>query len=275
MAKKIISLFATFVMVLCVTGIGGIETFALKYDAYDDPYGDSNTIYDYGDFGYRILEDGTAEIVYYYVYDSDETELVIPDTVDDIKVTSVGDHTFMEQNSIVSVEIPEGITNIGDAAFEMCHGIKSLTLPDSLVNIGELAFYDCGNLKSVTIPKSVTSVGEKAFGYYNNWKEGELQTPDFHIDCYMYTAGESYAYANGFSYTVLDLPSSGIYGDANGDGAINMLDVLLIRKYIAKQPVTLDLDAAEVTCDGSINMLDVLLIRKFIAKQPVVLGPQG
>ncbi|MGN0115107.1 MAG: leucine-rich repeat protein [Acutalibacteraceae bacterium] len=65
------------------------------------------------------------------------------------------------------------------------------------------------------------------------------------------------------------------YGDANGDGNINMLDVLLIRKYIAKQPVTPNLDASDVTADGNVNMLDVLLIRKYIAKQPVTLGPQG
>ena len=66
-----------------------------------------------------------------------------------------------------------------------------------------------------------------------------------------------------------------IYGDADGNGVINMLDVLLIRKYIAKQPVEINLDAAEVTGDGAVNMLDVLLIRKYIAKQPVTLGPKG
>ena len=53
-----------------------------------------------------------------------------------------------------------------------------------------------------------------------------------------------------------------------------MLDVLLIRKYIAKQPVTIDIVAADVTDDGTVNMLDVLLIRKYIAKQPVMLGPK-
>ena len=66
-----------------------------------------------------------------------------------------------------------------------------------------------------------------------------------------------------------------IYGDATGDGSIDMLDVLLIRKYIAKQPVKPNLTASEVTCDNSIDMLDVLLIRKYIAKQPVTLGPKN
>ena len=65
------------------------------------------------------------------------------------------------------------------------------------------------------------------------------------------------------------------YGDANNDGNIDMLDVLLIRKYIAKQPVEINADAANVVSDANIDMLDVLLIRKYIAKQPVELGPKG
>lgn len=66
-----------------------------------------------------------------------------------------------------------------------------------------------------------------------------------------------------------------VYGDADGDGKINMLDVLLIRKYIAKQPVTPDITACDVTHDSVINMLDVLKIRKFIAKHPVDLATAG
>ncbi|MEE1018044.1 MAG: dockerin type I repeat-containing protein, partial [Acutalibacteraceae bacterium] len=61
----------------------------------------------------------------------------------------------------------------------------------------------------------------------------------------------------------------------NNDGNIDMLDVLLIRKYIAKQPVEINADAANVVSDANIDMLDVLLIRKYIAKQPVELGPKG
>ncbi|MGN0114169.1 MAG: dockerin type I repeat-containing protein, partial [Acutalibacteraceae bacterium] len=73
-----------------------------------------------------------------------------------------------------------------------------------------------------------------------------------------------------------DPPTTGVvYGDANEDGNVNMLDVLLIRKYIAKQPVTPNLVNSDVTHDGNVNMIDVLKIRKFIAKQPVDLSRPG
>ena len=58
---------------------------------------------------------------------------------------------------------------------------------------------------------------------------------------------------------------TGILGDANGDGAVNMKDVLLARKYLAGIEVTINLDAADVNEDGSVNMKDILDMRKFLA----------
>ena len=63
------------------------------------------------------------------------------------------------------------------------------------------------------------------------------------------------------------LPSDPVlYGDANGDGSVDMKDVLLTRKFIAKMNVQIDEAAADVNRDGSVDMKDVLLMRKFIAK---------
>ena len=56
-----------------------------------------------------------------------------------------------------------------------------------------------------------------------------------------------------------------IVGDANGDGAVNMKDVLLARKYLAGIEVTIDLTAADVNGDGAVNMKDILEMRKFLA----------
>lgn len=57
-----------------------------------------------------------------------------------------------------------------------------------------------------------------------------------------------------------------LLGNANGDDAVNAKDVLLIRKYIAKQKVTLDLNLSDLNYDGKVNAVDVLTLRKCQAK---------
>ena len=69
-----------------------------------------------------------------------------------------------------------------------------------------------------------------------------------------------------------DAPKDIIYGDANGDGTVNMKDVLMIRKYIAELPVDIALDAADANGDGVVNMKDVLIVRKYIAGLIDILG---
>lgn len=56
-----------------------------------------------------------------------------------------------------------------------------------------------------------------------------------------------------------------LYGDANGDGVIDMKDVLTVRKYVAELSVTLNLATADANRDGAINTKDVLWLRKYIA----------
>ncbi len=54
-------------------------------------------------------------------------------------------------------------------------------------------------------------------------------------------------------------------GDANADGAINMKDVLILRKRLADMDVSPDLAASDVNSDGLVNMKDVLMIRQYLA----------
>ena len=66
---------------------------------------------------------------------------------------------------------------------------------------------------------------------------------------------------------------STVYGDANGDGKVNLDDVTEMLKYIAKwEGVAVDAVAADVNVDGSIALADVTLMLQYIAKWDVVLG---
>ena len=65
-----------------------------------------------------------------------------------------------------------------------------------------------------------------------------------------------------------------MYGDVNGDGIVNLLDLMAMRKYLAKWSVSVDTEATDCNADGNINLLDLMLMRKYLAKWNVVLGPQ-
>ena len=56
-----------------------------------------------------------------------------------------------------------------------------------------------------------------------------------------------------------------LLGDANDDGAVNMKDVLTLRKMLADMDVSYNAQNSDVNADGDVNMKDVLMLRKFLA----------
>lgn len=67
-----------------------------------------------------------------------------------------------------------------------------------------------------------------------------------------------------------------LYGDANDDTAIDMKDVLAIRKYVANLVIaSFNADAADCNGDTTVDMKDILLLRQYVAGFPVILGPGG
>ena len=60
-------------------------------------------------------------------------------------------------------------------------------------------------------------------------------------------------------------------GDVNTDSWVNVKDVSLLLKYVAKWNVEINLELADVNDDGKANIADVSLLLKYIAKWDVVL----
>ena len=73
--------------------------------------------------------------------------------------------------------------------------------------------------------------------------------------------------------SVLGMPSSpyllelkkGLIGDVNGDGGIDVADIICIANHIlGKTPATFDVDAADINSDGEIDVADIISIANVI-----------
>ena len=56
-----------------------------------------------------------------------------------------------------------------------------------------------------------------------------------------------------------------IPGDINGDGVVNVVDCLRLKKYLAGFKVTIVEQNADVTGDGAVNVVDCLRLKKYLA----------
>ncbi len=114
----------------------------------------------FGDYRYTDNGDGTCTITGYTGPGGDVT---IPDKLNGLRVTVIGNWAFYNEDSLTSVIIPGSVTTIGDGAFAYCDGLTSVTIGNSVTTIGYSAFSFCNGLTSVTIPDSVTTIGYSAF----------------------------------------------------------------------------------------------------------------
>ena len=55
-------------------------------------------------------------------------------------------------------------------------------------------------------------------------------------------------------------------GDVNDDGSVSVIDVFVIRRFVASYPETLNLNAADLYKDGKVTAADVMLLRMLIAE---------
>ena len=111
------------------------------------------------DFSYTI-DNGQVTIT---GYTGENTEVVIPDTIEDCPVTAIGNGAFRNNVAIAGVTISDNVTSIGYAAFTECSGLTNLVIGNGVKSIGQDAFSGCGGLTKVSIPDSVNIIGESAF----------------------------------------------------------------------------------------------------------------
>lgn len=109
---------------------------------------------DFGDFSYETAEDGVTITG----YSGTDTEVTIPEGIEDKPVVAIGKQAFEKNSTITHVTIPESVTSIGVYAFHSCTALKEVSLPEKAAMIQAAAFYNCTSLERITIHHATCSI---------------------------------------------------------------------------------------------------------------------
>ena len=103
-------------------------------------------------------------------------------------LTIIGEYSFLENEKITSVTVPDSVTEIGADAFYCCTNLKSVTMADSVQFIGTSAFSDCAELENINFSKKLTELEYGVF--YDCPKLTGFTVPDeLDIEIFRYTFG--------------------------------------------------------------------------------------
>lgn len=136
-----------------------IETAEVTENPTENPTDRVRDIETTTDFEYEILDGGVTITK----YTGNSTDVVIPDTIEDVPVTKIGFLSFEAKFDIVSVTLPETTEVICEGAFMDCSSMQNINIPESVTSIERSAFAACTSLESLAIPVSVKSIEMEAF----------------------------------------------------------------------------------------------------------------
>jgi hypothetical protein len=89
-----------------------------------------------------------------YQYTGPGGDVIIPDTTNDVPVTSISSDAFYQDYTLTSVIIGTNVTTIGANAIFQCPALVSVTIPASVTNIGSGPFIDCLSLSTISLSTS-------------------------------------------------------------------------------------------------------------------------
>jgi len=79
------------------------------------------------------------------------------------RVTAIDMKAFFENQSLVSIELPEGITEIGIQAFLECSSLTSFIVPNSVKEIKQSAFANCRAMTKCVFGSGVSNIETRVF----------------------------------------------------------------------------------------------------------------
>ena len=107
---------------------------------------------------YTLQEDQTYKIT---AFDGYKSELIIPQTVDGLPISAVGNGAFSSKKLLKNIMLPQTVTTVEYSAFTNCKLLSRFVAP-GLQIIEETAFSSCNNLTIFDF-STVKFIGKNAF----------------------------------------------------------------------------------------------------------------
>lgn len=91
----------------------------------------------FSSFRYKVYDDDTVLLT---EYKGEESEVVIPDTIEGKKVVALGDEMFYENRNLTSIQLGKYVESVGAQCFTRCVNLETITLSECLWSIAAYAF---------------------------------------------------------------------------------------------------------------------------------------
>ena len=183
----------------------------------------------------------------------------------------IGEKAFYNCSSLANISIPDSLIVIDDYAFYRCRKLSEISL-DGVVYIGNFAFSRCTNLKNVKLGKNLASIGECAFedtdieslfipsGVSFIDYDAFLGNEDIELICQYGSNAAEIAKENLFNYSIL--------GDFSGDGILDANDLSDMVGRLLENNSEYS-NKVDMNFDGAINILDLIAIKKVLSNQVI------
>ena len=182
-------------------------------------------------------------------------------------------HLYLNGEEVQDLVIPNGVSSIGHNAFQGCSTLTSVVIPNSVTSIGANAFSMCNNMTDVycyaeQVPEAKPYREEYEYYSVVIWDNLNCQNATLHVP-----EGSIEAYRNDYQWkkfenivalTDDDPKPAGIVGDMNGDGEVNVGDIVTVCNIMAGIS-TVDPQLADVNGDGEVNVGDIVTICNIMA----------
>ena len=186
-------------------------------------------------------------------------DIVIPSTV---KYVASG--TFERNDNITSVVFPSTVTELNDNTFFYCSNLTSADVR-YVTSIDSMAFAYCNKLTDLKVSKMLTAIDSYAFtdvtsratitvyGTKADWDKVEKSDSD------AFLKNATYVFDDSFQF-----PQEEVLGDVNKDGEFNTADLVMLSKWIVRNPEAeiKDWKAGDFNKDEVLDVYDLVLMRK-------------